>query len=59
VAFNVFINVFSRFNFFLPTLQKVGGLVLVGMGVLLFTGYLTVLNSYAISITPQWLWRWL
>jgi cytochrome c-type biogenesis protein len=59
VAFNVFINLFSRFNFFLPTLQKVGGLVLVGMGVLLFTGYLTVLNSYAISITPQWLWRWL
>jgi hypothetical protein len=29
------------------------------MGVLLFTGYLTLLNAYAMSLTPQWLWRWL
>lgn len=59
LTFNAFMTFFSRFNFFLLTLQRVGGLVLVGMGVLLFTGYLTVLNSYAISLTPQWLWRWL
>jgi len=27
--------------------------------VLLFTGSLTVLNTYAIMLTPQWLWHWL
>lgn len=43
----------------MPTLQKVGGVVLVAMGMLLCTGYLTVLNTYAISLTPQWLWGWL
>jgi cytochrome c-type biogenesis protein len=59
LALNAFLSWFSRVSFFLPLVQKVGGLVLVVMGVLLFTGYLTVLNSYAISITPQWLWRWL
>jgi cytochrome c-type biogenesis protein len=59
LALNAFLSWFSRVSFFLPLVQKVGGLILVAMGVLLFTGYLTVLNSYAISITPQWLWRWL
>jgi hypothetical protein len=43
----------------LPVLQKAGGVVLIAMGILLFTGYLTLLNAYAISLTPQWLWRWL
>jgi cytochrome c-type biogenesis protein len=59
LAFNTFLNYFGKFSLVLPTVQKLGGLVLVVMGVLLFTGYLTVLNSYAISITPRWLWRWL
>jgi cytochrome c-type biogenesis protein len=59
LAFNAFMGLFGRVSFVLPMVQKVGGLVLIAMGVLLFTGYLTVLNSYAISLTPQWLWRWL
>jgi len=59
VAFNAFLTFFRRFSSLMPTLQKVGGVVLVAMGVLLFTGYLTVLNTYAIALTPQWLWGWL
>ena len=59
LAFNAFLSLFSRLSGVLPALQKAGGLVLVAMGILLFTGYLTLLNSYAISLTPQWLWRWL
>ena len=59
VAFNAFLTFFGRFNSFMPTLQKLGGMVLVAMGVLLFTGYLTVLNAYAMALTPEWLWRWL
>jgi cytochrome c-type biogenesis protein len=59
LAFNGFLNLFGRISAVLPTLQKVGGVVLIIMGVLLFTGYLTLLNAYAMSLTPQWLWRWL
>jgi cytochrome c-type biogenesis protein len=59
VAFEAFLTFFRRFSFCMPTLQKAGGVVLVAMGVLLFTGYLTVLNTYAMSLTPQWLWSWL
>ena len=59
LAFNAFLNLFTRFSGVLPVLQKAGGVVLIVMGILLFTGYLTLLNSYAISLTPQWLWRWL
>jgi cytochrome c-type biogenesis protein len=59
VAFNAFLTFFRRFSSLMPTLQKVGGVVLVAMGMLLFTGYLTVLNTYAIALTPQWLWGWL
>ena len=57
--FIAFLTFFGRFNSFMPTLQKLGGMVLVAMGVLLFTGYLTVLNAYAMALTPEWLWRWL
>jgi cytochrome c-type biogenesis protein len=59
LALHTFLRLFGRFGPLLPTLQKVGGMVIVAMGVLLFTGYLTVLNTYALSLTPQWLWRWL
>jgi cytochrome c-type biogenesis protein len=59
VAFNAFLTFCGRFRGLMPALQKVGGAVLVVMGVLLFTGSLTVLNTYAMSLTPAWLWRWL
>jgi hypothetical protein len=59
VACNTFLTFCGRFNCLMPTLQQVGGMVLVAMGVLLFTGYLTALNAYAIALTPEWLWRWL
>lgn len=32
------------------------GLLLIAVGILLVTGYMTVLNQYAIKLTPQWLW---
>jgi len=59
VAFEAFLTFFRRYSLFMPALQKVGGVILVAMGVLLFTDYLTVLNTYAIALTPQWLWSWL
>jgi hypothetical protein len=37
--------------------EVAAGLILVAIGVLLFTGYLTLLNSYLIGLTPAWLWE--
>jgi hypothetical protein len=52
-------DVFQTLQRLYAGLAESGGGVLVAMGVLLFTGYLTVLNTYVISLTPQWLWSWL
>jgi cytochrome c-type biogenesis protein len=37
--------------------DRVAGVVLVAVGVLLFTGTMTSLNAYFIRLTPQWLWE--
>ena len=58
-AFNGFLGFFQRFKRLLPAVQKAGGFVLVLMGVLLLPGRLTVLNTYALSFTPEWLLKWL
>jgi cytochrome c-type biogenesis protein len=59
MAFNRFLGFFDRFKRLLPATQKVGGVVLILMGILLLTGQLTVLNTYALSFTPDWLLDWL
>jgi hypothetical protein len=35
--------------------ERAAGVVLVVVGVLVFTNYYVVLNSWAISLTPDWL----
>ena len=59
VALGSFLKFFQRFRGWMPAIQRAGGIVLVGMGILLMTGYFTLLNRYAISLTPEWLWKWL
>ena len=34
-----------------------GGVLLIAVGILIFTGYLTLLNAWALRITPTWLWE--
>jgi cytochrome c-type biogenesis protein len=53
----------QRFSFLLRRFRRglhivhVGaGALLVVAGILLVTGYMTILNQYAIRLTPQWLW---
>jgi len=53
----------QRFSFLLRRFRRglhivhVGaGALLVIAGILLVTGYMTILNQYAIRLTPQWLW---
>ena len=52
-----FAGFFERFRRFLPFVDLVAGAILVVVGILLFTNYITVLNGYFIRLTPQWLWN--
>jgi cytochrome c-type biogenesis protein len=53
------INSFLRFSRQLrPYIQAIhigGGLLLIIVGILLITDYMTLLNAYALRFTPQWL----
>ena len=57
LALNAFNKFFQRFRPYMRIMEVGAGLLLVLVGVLLFTGYLTLLNSYLIGLTPAWLWE--
>lgn len=49
----------KRLNRHMRAVELVSGLFMVGVGLLLLTGLFTILNSYFIRITPEWLLRYL
>lgn len=55
LALDSFLNAFKRFRRFLPTVQVVSGLLLIGLGLLLLTGTFTILTSYLNRFTPDFL----
>jgi cytochrome c-type biogenesis protein len=55
VALGGFLRFFKRYKPFIPAVERVAGLLLVAVGVLVVTNYYIVLNSWAISLTPEWL----
>ncbi len=55
LALERFHRFFNRFRRFLPLVDRVAGVMLVAVGVLLFTGTMTSLNAYFIRLTPEWL----
>lgn len=55
LAFGQFLRFFAMFKRFLPLVDRVAGLILIGVGVLLVMNYMSYLNAYFISLTPQWL----
>ena len=57
VAINSFFHFFSRFKRYIEIVHIGGGLLLILVGILIFTGYLPVLNTLAIQFTPAWLWE--
>jgi cytochrome c-type biogenesis protein len=57
IAINSFFHFFSKFKRYIEIVHIGGGLLLIVVGILIFTGYLTVLNSIAIQFTPAWLWE--
>jgi cytochrome c-type biogenesis protein len=57
VALGSFLRFFKRYRPFIPVMERAAGILLVVVGVLVFTNYYIVLNSWAISLTPEWLLR--
>ena len=57
LALNRFLGVFDRFKRLMPAVSVAGGLFLVVVGTLLLTNYFTLLSTYALRLTPQWLWQ--
>jgi len=54
-ALGPFLAFFKRYRPFIPVVERAAGVVLVVVGVLVFTNYYVVLNTWAISLTPDWL----
>ena len=55
LALGPFLKFFKRYRPFIPTVERAAGVLLVIVGVLVVTNYYLVLNSWANSITPEWL----
>lgn len=55
LALGSFLRFFKRYRPFIPVVERGAGVLLVVVGVLVFTNYYTVLNAWAISLTPAWL----
>lgn len=48
---------YSRFRWLIPYFERAAGFLLVLVGLVVVTNYMSSLNSYLISITPEWLLR--
>jgi cytochrome c-type biogenesis protein len=55
LALGVFLKFFKRYRPFIPIVERGAGLILIVVGVLVFTNYYLVLNAWAIALTPDWL----
>ncbi|MBI4526287.1 MAG: cytochrome c biogenesis protein CcdA [Deltaproteobacteria bacterium] len=54
-AVNSFFHFSQVFRRYIQAVHVTGGILLVLVGILLITDYMTVLNIYAIRLTPEWL----
>lgn len=55
LALGGFLRVFKQYRPFIGVVERAAGILLVVVGLLVLTNYFVVLNSFAISLTPQWL----
>jgi len=55
LALGGFLRFFKKYRPFIPTVERVAGVLLVAVGLLVVTNYYIVLNSWAVSLTPDWL----
>jgi cytochrome c-type biogenesis protein len=57
IALGAFLKFFKRYRPFIPIVERAAGVLLIVVGVLVFTNYYLLLNAWAISLTPEWLLR--
>jgi len=57
VALGSFLRFFKRYRPAIPVMERAAGVLLVIVGVLVFFNYYIALNSWAASLTPEWLLR--
>ncbi|MBI1848544.1 MAG: cytochrome c biogenesis protein CcdA [Candidatus Rokubacteria bacterium] len=57
VALGGFLKFFRRYRPYIPIVERAAGALLVVVGLLVFTNYYAILNSWAVSLTPEWLLR--
>jgi cytochrome c-type biogenesis protein len=57
LALGSFLRFFKRYRPYIPVVERAAGVIMVAVGVLVFTNYYVVLNAWAISLTPEWLLR--
>jgi cytochrome c-type biogenesis protein len=57
LALGSFLKFFRRYRPFIPVVERGAGVLLVAVGVLVATNYYVILNSWAVSLTPEWLLR--
>ena len=55
LALDAFLKAFSRFRTLLPIVEKVSGVMLIVLGLLLVTGSFTILSAYLVRFTPEWI----
>ncbi len=55
LALDQFLKTFKRFRRFIPILEKGSGFMLIALGLLLVTGTFTILSTWLIGFTPEWL----
>ena len=54
-AINSFFHFFQGFRRYIQPIHVMGGILLMIVGILLLTDYMTLLNVYALRLTPDWL----
>jgi len=57
VAVNSFFQFSQSLRRYLQLIHTMGGILLIIVGILLLTDYMTLLNAYALRLTPDWLLR--
>ncbi|HVO91773.1 MAG TPA: cytochrome c biogenesis protein CcdA, partial [Terriglobales bacterium] len=55
LAVNSFFQFSQRLRRYVQTIHTIGGLLLIIVGILLITDYMTILNAYVLRFTPSWL----
>ena len=55
LAINSFFQFSQRLRGYIQVIHTAGGILLIIVGILLITDYMTALNAYALRFTPPWL----